>query len=180
MRGYVQNTGDRAFFVLQRQLPPGGKLTLENAYKVVGKKSGVKEEQVEEFAVFLKDTALARGSWEFFEDDGTSLGVPKKKKVAKKDPAPSRSTEASIGRTSSKVERDARGAGRNISRNRDEAMGKEITPAVIIEASYEIAGPLIEKCNDKGTLKKALNASQHFAGKEQHMRHLMKRLEQVY
>ncbi len=180
MRGYIQNTGDRAFFVLQRQLPPGGKLTLENAYKTLGKKSGLGEEDVEEFVEFLKTTALVRGSWSFFEEDGTSLGVPKKKKVAKKAPAPRRPTEASVAKTSSKAAKDAHGSGRNISRNLEESLGTLITPVKIIEASYEKAGLLIEKCNDKGVLKKALKATQHFAGKEQHMRHLMKRLEQVY
>ena len=40
MKGYIKNIGNKTAFVLQRQVHPGFSIPLEDAYKVVGKKSG--------------------------------------------------------------------------------------------------------------------------------------------
>jgi len=69
MKGYVQNLGNSAYFVLQRQVPPLGKVKLEEAFKVVGKKSDLKEEQVVEFVQFLREKVLLRGDWGYFNSD---------------------------------------------------------------------------------------------------------------
>jgi hypothetical protein len=173
MKGYAQNLGNAAYFVLQRQVPPGGKVKLEDAFKVVGKKSGLTEDQTSEFVQFLKETVLLRGTWGYFDDSGVSLDAPvvkgpKAKKVVNE-------------KISTKKQDDAKGAGRNLRRADadDTGRGVEITPASIIEASYDDARTLIEKTKDRVVLKKALTLTKHFAGKEQHMRHILKKLEQT-
>jgi hypothetical protein len=65
-------------------------------------------------------------------------------------------------------------------RDINEAERRIVTPAAIIEAPYEQARGLIDKTRDRSVLKKALALTQHFGGKEKHMRHIMKRMEQVY
>ena len=183
MQGYVQNTGSQAYFILQRQVPPGGKISLEDAFLVVGKRSGLEESQVQEFVDFLKTEVLKKGHWSFFEDDGKPFGAQKvaKKGSRKKEPAEEPKPEVTSNRkTSSKKSADARGAGRAMRRDLDESLGTGVTPAAIIEAPYEQARTLIEKTKDRMVLKKALNLTKHFSNKEQHMRHILKRLEQVY
>ena len=71
-------------------------------------------------------------------------------------------------------------AGRNLKRDDNILQSNEITPADIIEAPYDEARSLIEKTKDRTILKKALKLSNHISGKEQHMRHIVKRMEQVY
>ena len=137
MKGYIQNEGTQAYFVCQRQIPPGGKVSFENIYKSVGKKSGMEKtnsegivlplapDQVLEFAEWIKTNVFSRGSWSYYVTGTTATAVS------------------------------------------------------IIEAPYEEARGLIEKTSDRTVLKKALRAAQHFSHKDQHLRHLMKRLEQV-
>lgn len=173
MKGYVENTGTQAYFILQRQLPPGGKIQLEDAYRVVGKRSGLEETQIQEFVNFLKTQIFTRGNWSFVIEGSKSAEIKPKKSSQKK-------VDTTQSKTSSKKEKDARGAGRSMRRDVSESQGTNITPAEIIEAPYEQARSLIEKTKDKVVLKKALNLTKHFANKEQHMRHLVKRLEQVY
>jgi hypothetical protein len=93
---------------------------------------------------------------------------------------PTKKPRPSKRKTSSKRAKDAVGAGRAMGRDYDEARGGSVTPANIIEAPYDVARSLIEKTKDRVVLKKALTLTQHFSGKEQHMRHIIKRLEQVY
>ena len=171
MRGYVSNEGNKAYFVCQRQIPPGGRVELDDIYKSVGKKSGLEDNQ--EFIEWIKTNIFKRGSWGYYEEVGKPFGVKSKKTGTEKE-------NSSVTKTSSKKQTDARGAGRALSRDVDEVRGTDVTPSAIIEAPYEQARALIEKSRDKVVLKKALNLTQHFSGKEQHMRHLVKRLEQVY
>ena len=175
MRGYIQNEGTQAYFVCQRQIPPGGKVQLEDVYKSVGKKSGLEENL--EFVEWIKSNVFTRGSWAYYEEEGKLLGEKSKKAPAKKTPAKKTSSQH---KTSSKRETDARGAGRSLRRNINEATGTEITPASIIDAPYETARGLIDKTTDRTVLKKALNLTKHFAHKESHMRHIIKKLEQIY
>ncbi len=100
---------------------------------------------------------------------------PKATKIRKESAEPIRKEAASI--TKPKV--DARGAGRKMRRDGNSLKGVKITPAMIIEANYEEASALIDKCNERPVLKKALALSKHFSGKEAHMRHLIKRVEAV-
>jgi len=185
MRGYVQNASRQAYFVLQRQIPPGGKVQLEDAYKVVGKKSGLEETQVSEFVEFLRSDVLRRGAWSFFEEEGKPFAGKNKSKKTSKSTSEEVATNPddtriSAKRTSQKAGKSARGGGKALRRDSDEAQGVTVTPAAIIEAPYDHARALIEKTKDRAVLKKALSLTKHFSGKEQHMRHLLQRLEQVY
>jgi hypothetical protein len=176
MRGYVQNEGRDAFFILQRRIPPGGKVRIEDAYRSVGKKSGLEEGP--EFVKWLLSDVLTRGSWGVYEEEGKPLFPEETENKEEEAEVPPKSQVSS--KTSSDRSKDAPGAGRALRRESSEERGVEITPGSIIEAPYDQARTLIEKTRDRGVLKKALALTQHFSGKEQHMRHLMKRLEQVY
>lgn len=187
MRGYVKNEGTQAYFICQRQIPPGGSVELDDIYKSVGKKSGLENNL--EFVSWVKTHVFKRGVWGYYEDVGKSLGekpvvekaAPKKaatKKAATKKAIDAKEV-ASKKRSSSKRSEDAKGAGRALRRDANEAKGISVTPATIIESPYKQAQVLIDKTRDKSVLKKALALSQHFGGKEQHMRYIMKRMEQV-
>ncbi len=173
MRGYVQNEGTQAYFVCQRQIPPGGKVQLEDVYTSVGKKSGLEDGL--EFVEWIKDNVFRRGSWTYYEKEGKPLDGKPKNKAVKKTIVKNTSSP----KTSSKKSSDARGAGRSLRRDANESQGIEITPHQIIEAPYESARGLIDKTKDKTVLRKALKLTNHFNGKEPHMRHILKRLEQV-
>jgi hypothetical protein len=160
MRGYVQNESNQAYFIVQRQIPPGGKVELTEIYKSVGKQSGLEED------------------WAFYDHFGKPFGA---KKTAKKKTNEALQKETTSSTTSSKKSKDAAGAGRTLRRDSSAVTkGAKITPATIIDAPYDQARTLIEKCTDKTVLKKSLALTKHFAKKEQHMRHIIKRLEQVY
>ncbi len=181
MKGYLQNESDQAYFKLQRQIPPGAKVTLEAAYKSVGKSSGLAEGI--EFVKWLRENVLTRGVWGIYEEDGKVFGeevkLPKTKATPTVKAKPQKSAKTAP-KTSSKKEKDARGAGRAVRRDINDVKGAEITPATIIDAPYDKARILIEKTKDRSVLKKSLALTKHFSGKEQHMRHIMKRLDQVY
>lgn len=178
MRGYIQNEGTQAYFIVQRQIPPGGKVQIEDAYKSVGKQSGLEEGP--DFIEWLKTTIFTRGTWGYYEAEGKPLGdKAPAKKAAPKKAAPKKEV-ASEKKQSSKKSKDAKGAGRTLRRDANAALGVIVTPAAIIEAPYDQARGLIDKTKDRTVLKKALALTQHFGGKEQHMRHLMKRMEQIY
>lgn len=179
MKGYIQNESTQAYFIVQRQIPPGGKVELADIYKSVGKQSGLEEDAT--FVAWLRTDVFTKGTWGFYDHFGKPLGA-KKKKAAEKTEAVASATEKSSATTSSKKGKDAVGAGRVLRRDPAAAVAKgtKITPAVIIDAPYDQARTLIEKCTDKSVLKKSLALTKHFAKKEQHMRHILKRLEQVY
>jgi len=177
-RGYVKNEGTQAYFVCQRQIPPGGSVELDDVYRSVGKKSGLKNDLA--FVEWAKAHVFRRGSWGYYEDEGKPLGAKTAaKKATPKKAAPKKAVISDKGK-SSKRSKDAKGAGRALRRDINAAEGITVTPAAIIEAPYEQARGLIDKTRDRTILKKALALTQHFGGKEQHMRHIMKRMEQVY
>jgi hypothetical protein len=177
MKGYVRNEGEQAYFVCQRQIPPGGKVELTAIYKSVGKKSGVDEGP--EFVEWIKSNVFRRGSWGYYEEEGKLLGVKEEVKKPSSKPV-SKPKKRTTAKTSSKKDNDAQGAGRNVRRDPTENESGEVTPSAIIEAPYDQARALIEKTKDRIVLRKALKLTNHFSGKEQHMRHIIKRLEQVY
>lgn len=164
MRGFAKNESRDAFFILQRQVIPGGTISFEDAYKAVGKKSGKKENA--SFVKWLKENYLSASHWAFYKEEGI--------------PFFSVEEEAEVSAEKSKPETPAKGAGRVLRREATDEKGTEITPSEIIESKFPRAKVLIEKCNNREVLKKALNMSRHFSQKEEHMRHLMRRLEQVY
>jgi len=175
--GFVVNESLQAYFILQRQVPPGGKIKLSDAYLAVGRKSGKADEFA--FAQWLQKHVLQRGRWGYYNQEGDVLIAKEAAEVDAEEKAVD--AERKVGlKTSPSRERDARGAGRVLRRNINDAKGVEITPKAIIEAPYEEARALIEKSKDRSVLKKALALTQHFSHKEKHMRHLMRRIEQVY
>jgi hypothetical protein len=175
--GFVTNESNQAYFTLQRQIPPGGKIKLSEAYLAVGHKSGETDELA--FAQWLQEHVLQRGSWGYYDQEENPLMAKEtiEAVVEEKIVEVEKKTEF---KTSSSRERDARGAGRALRRNLEDAKGVVITPKAIIEAPYEEARALIEKSKDRVVLKKALALTQHFSHKEKHMRHLIRRIEQVY
>ena len=159
MRGFIKNEGDRAYFICQRQIPPGGKVEFENLYLSVGKKSGLDEDL--EFVKWLRDNVFKRGTWGYYEDVDRPLFA----EPAKEKPASKKKKKEPTAKTSSKKGKDARGAGRNLRRDAEDEASTEVTPRAIIEAPYDQARALIEKTKDRAVLKKALALNKHFAGK---------------
>jgi hypothetical protein len=165
MKGFVKNEGTEAFFILQRPVSPGGKVSFEDAYVTVGKKSGKKEGVA--FVRWLRDNYFAASNWVFYKEEGVPFFSAEEAKVA---------METSVGPVD-----PGKGAGKVMRRQAENtAKGTAITAKSIIEAPYAQAKVLIDKCADKSVLKKALAASRHFSQREDHMRHIMKRLEQIY
>ncbi len=180
MRGYIQNEGDQAYFVCQRQIPPGGKVQLDDIYKSVGRNSGLEDGL--SFVDWVKSNIFRRGTWGYYEEEGKPLGGTATKIVPKKA-VPKKRVKPESAATSSKKEKDAKGAGRSMRRDPraiHDVTGTNVTPSAIIEAPYDQARTLIEKTKDRAVLRKALSLTKHFSGKEQHMRHIVKRLDQVY
>lgn len=164
MKGFAKNEGRDAFFILQRQITPGGKIYFEDAYKTVGERSGKKENAT--FVKWLRENYLYASHWAFYKDDEVPFFSAEEAEVV---------VEAPI-----KSDAPARGAGKVLKRESHDEKGTAITPNEIIESEFPRAKVLIEKCNSRDILKKALSMSRHFSKKEEHMRHLMKRLERVY
>ena len=125
----------------------------------------------------LLDTFLSgKSHWAVYKEDGTPFNTRSsgKKKTQKKE-------TASLGKTSSPRDGDARGAGRVLRRatSNEKAKGVEVTPTLIIESDFVQAKELIDSTKNRPVLKRALHLSKQFSKKEKHMRHLMKRLDQV-
>jgi hypothetical protein len=161
MKGFVKNESRDAFFVLQRPVPPGGKISLEDAYSVVGERSGKKQEAA--FVRWLRDNYFKGSGWAFYREEGVPF-------FSEEEPV-SEVKEAVV---------PARGAGKVMRRQSRGSKGAEVTPKTIVEAPYDRAKVLIDKCTDRAVLRKALALTRHFSKKEEHMRYLMRRLEQVY
>ena len=164
MKGFVKNEGDRSVFILQRRLNPGSKLSFDNAYLSVGEKSGGKKGV--SFVRWLRDNYLSAEQWVFYREEGIPYFSKKELDETKDTPV--------------KVSPPAKGAGRVMRRQENGTKGTKITASTIIEEPFNQSKLLIDKCTDKAVLKKALSLSQHFSQKEEHMRHLMRRLQQVY
>jgi len=159
MKGYIKNTGDRSLFVLQRTIYPGFSITLDEAYKVVGKKSGKKRGI--SFVKWLRENYFKNLNWVIYKDAGEEYFFEDNQIKAVRSES-------------------ARGGGKNLVR-RDDARAKEaVTVENIIQSDIVAAKQLIDKCGDRSVLKKALAASKHISKKEAHMRYLIRRLEQVY
>lgn len=159
MKGFVKNGGNRPIFILQRAINPGTSISLEDAYIVVGKKSGKK--QGVSFATWLRQGIFQDSIWEFYKEEGEAFFDEEPvRKAVKTTPGA--------------------GAGKNMVRRDDDKTKKGITALQIIDSDLVIAKQLIDKCKDKSVLRKALAATKHYSGKEGHMRYLLKRVEQVY
>jgi hypothetical protein len=159
MKGFIKNESKRTVFVLQRPVNPGFSLTFEEAYEVVGKKSEKKRGST--FVNWLRDNYFQDSIWAFYKEEGVAYF---------EDESPR------------KVERttNAQGAGKNLVRRDDSHEAGSNLALKIIESDITTARTLIDKCKDRSVLKKALAATKVRANKEAHMRHLIRRLEQVY
>ena len=165
MKGFVKNEGPRGTFTLQRRLYPGSTLSFDDAYLTVGEKSGQKKGT--EFVKWLRENCFPGDQWAFYKEEGVPYFTEEAAQGLKTSSEPSSAP--------------ARGAGRVMKRKQESGeKGLAITSNAIIEATFPEAQTLINKCSNKSVLKKALNLSQHFAKKDEHMRQLMKRIEQVY
>lgn len=206
MSGYVCNDGGPPVFIAQRGVPQGRKVDFEDLLLVFSRKSTF-EEVEPGFVSWLKENVFSDSRWGFYNEDGTlyefetaeepepeSVSVkisvvdaPPDLKPAKKKRAPARKSsrkkkdasepKESSSKTSSKP--TAKGAGRRFVRDNNDNKGVKITPSMIIEADYSEASHLINQCKERPVLKKALTLSKHFSGKEAHMRHLIRRVEEV-
>lgn len=166
MRGFIRNETGQAVFKLQRPLPVRGVLSFDDAYLTLGEKSGKKEGPA--FVKWLKENHFQDEGWVFYKEDGVPYF-----------PQDAKEATAEVPETAPPKVAPAKGAGKRLKKN-SRPRKKEITAASIIEAEFPQAKALIEKCNDRGTLKKAETLSNHFANKEEHRRHILRRLEQVY
>lgn len=164
MKGFIVNEGERASFKLKKPLPPGSKLPLDYAYLTVGEKSGKKEDL--SFVKWLRENYFPGEQWGFYKEDGVPYFS------SEQDPSPTRPVSTTD---------TARGAGKALRRQQPDLQKEnKVAAKDIIESSPEQAKILIDKCSDRMELKKALQLSKHFSKKEQHMRYLIKRIEQVY
>ena len=159
MKGYIKNIGNKTAFVLQRQVHPGFSIPLEDAYKVVGKKSGKRRGIT--FVKWLRESYFNNPNWMIYKEKDEEYFAEDEK-------------------TEEVSSKSAQGAGKNLVRRDDDKTKEDVTALKIIESDIISAKQLIDKCTDKSVLRKALTASKHHSGKEAHMRHLIKRLEQVY
>lgn len=164
LEGFVKNEGKESFFRVQRTLVPNGKLTFEQAFLVLGKKSGTKKDAG--FVRWLKANVFPEAEWVFYKAEGIPFFSLEKQEQLSESAAPV-------------DESPAKGAGIAMKRKSKKTLDTEITPSAIVEAEYARAQDLIEKCRDKNVLRKAMNIANHLAHKEEHRRHLLRRLEQV-
>lgn len=200
MSGYVCNDCGPPVFVAQRGIPQGRKVSFDDLLLVFSKKSLF--ENVEPgFVLWLKDNAFSDERWGFYNTDGTpyvfvveesvelhavsvveepmtDTPVVEEKKPAKKR-APRKPKANKETAAVEPPKNPGKGAGRKMSRAGNALKGVKVTASMIIEADYAQAQDLINKCKERPVLKKALALSKHFSGKEAHMRHLIKRVEEV-
>lgn len=156
MKGFIRNEGKEVSFKLQKHVVPGGTLTFDHAYKLVGSKSELPNNLA--FLKWLKKSYFPEACWKFYKDTGEVLNVGKS------------AASKPLSETS----------GRVLRRPDKQKKGSMVTADSIISKPIAEAKVLIEKCNDKRALRRALSMSRHFSGKEEHTRILMRRLEQVY
>lgn len=183
MEGFVKNETNKAVFRLQRPLPPGGVLSLENAYLVVGEKSGKKKGPA--FVKWLKENVFTEEGWAFYKSEGVPyfsqpMQISKKKASKEESPSEDSAPDNNVVEEKKKNVAPAKGAGRKLVRKNQHNTKTNRTAAHIIEADLPEARAIIEKTKDRATLKKALTLSNHFANKEQHRRFIEKRLQEVY
>ncbi|MBD3260369.1 MAG: hypothetical protein GF334_01605 [Candidatus Altiarchaeales archaeon] len=194
MEGFIRNETGRAVFKLQRPLPPGSVLKLEDAYMIVGEKSGKNRGMA--FVKWLKENVFREEGWVFYKEEGVPYSVGSQAKKARK--VNSSRVEKSVSEeekvdgvaaggepveeASPKKERvsPSRGAGRRLVRKNKKISKNNNTAASIIDADAAQARRIVSKVKDRSVLKKALALSNHFANKEEHRRLIQRRLEEVY
>ena len=157
MKGFIRNEGREVSFKLRKHIVQDAMLDFEYAYQVVGPDSGLKNNLA--FVKWLKSKYFSEDHWGFYNEDGSPL---------------------SLGTSKVSDDVQGKGAGQILKRDHFDGKGTEITADTIISRPFSQAKILIDKCRDKSVLRKALNMSRHFSGKEEYMRALMRRLEQVY
>jgi hypothetical protein len=175
--GYVRNEGKDAHFKLQRPLRPNSKITFAQAYAAVGKKSG---KDGEEFVVWLRENFFPEADWAFYNADGSAYAP--KAKAGKKAMEPKNPKVAANSSEAAPAAAPGRGAGKSLRRTTTapKTKGVDITAEVMISAEFESARQLIDACKDRRELKKALTLSRQVSKKEEHMRYLHGRLQQVF
>ncbi len=179
MEGYVQNDGVSPKFVAQRAFTQGGSATFKQLHMTFERKSGLKSLN-KKFIQWLRDNPFSNDFWSFRNSDGSNyeFDAPKTVAAPKSDATPAPQAPPAVQPAEKK--KPAKGAGRNMVRDKSGVpKGVSITPGSIIESSFVLAKPMIDKCKDRSVLKKALTLTRHFSNKEEHMRHLVRRLEQV-
>lgn len=175
MRGYVQNNGSTSKFTAQRRFHPGGRVDFDNLIPTFIKLSGFSKSSPG-FVKWLRDNIFSDERWGFYNADGSDFKFTKSKAkstVANQDEVVTEESAAPV--------KKARGAGQRLTRNvENDISDRDITPSSIINAEFSMARPQIEKCRDRIILKRALTLSKHFSNKEEHMRYLMRRLDEIY
>lgn len=171
MNGYIQNNGTTSKFTAQRGFHPGARVEFDKLLLTLSKNSGFNKVGMG-FIKWLKSNTFSEDRWGFYNSDGSDFKFTKSNSKSVSQEAPEAVSEDII---------PAKGAGQKFSRSPDAPANKNtITPTSIIEADFDVAKSQIEKCRDRVVLKKALNLSRHFSNKEQHMRYLMRRIDQIY
>ncbi len=184
MEGYVQNDGVSPKFVAQRAFPQAGRATFEQLHLTFARKSSCKSLN-KEFIQWLRDNTFSDDFWSFHKADGTDykFAPPKSPPKVTSEIIPATSeaiAEAPQPVLPTEKKKPAKGAGRRMIRDKSGVpKGVGITPGSIIESPFTSAKPMIDKCKDRSVLKKALTLTRHFSNKEEHMRHIVRRLEQV-
>jgi len=167
MKGFVKNESNKSVFKVQRMLVPGGKLTFEDADATLSKKSGGLEG--DDFIFWLRENVFPGPEWGFYNDKGKPFfNTSKRKDVAPEKPIPPKGVRTASGK---KMVRKSPNTSRD---NKN-----QLKPAQLLEADFSQARIVIDRCQDKQVLKKALTLSKNLAKRGEHMRYLMQRLQQV-
>ena len=171
--GFVRNDGRDAHFKLQRPLPPGAKLTFAQAFATVGARS---EKKGREFVEWLRENHFSGGDWGFYSASGQPFFT--ETEAASLEARPS--GKVAVGEASPGISA-GKGAGKALRRRSTAAKvkGIEITAVSMVEPNYAEAKTLIDACKSRRELKKALTLSKNLSHKEDHMRHIHARLQQV-
>ncbi len=159
MKGFIKNEGERATYSFKRSTLPGNTISLDEVYVVVGKQSG--EKKGLKFAKWLQATRLNNSPWVLYKEEEIPY-------------FPENENSPNGGNVK------ARGAGVNMKRTSEYLEETNRKVILLIETPIEQSRTLIDKCNDRGILKKALAVCKMRSRTEAHQRHLIKRLEQVY
>lgn len=199
IEGYVKNDGREAYFKLQRPLPPGAKISFQSAYLSVGKLS---KKKGHDFIHWLKETYFSSPEWGFYDKEGNpyfdslkepepeTLEVVIKEEVIEDKPKKRKTTRAKTVRKTKSANKEkaetketspAKGAGKIMRRSsqRQKSKGVEITAESMVTPDFPQAKLIIDDCRSRSELKKALNLSRHVSRKEEHMRYIHNRLQQV-
>lgn len=159
MKGFIKNESERATYSFKRSTLPGNTISLDEIYVVVGKQSG--EKKGLKFVKWLRDNKLTNSAWVLYKEEEVPY-FPEDANV-------------STGRSSK-----AGGSGVNMKRISEYLEEANRKVLLIIDTPIEQSRSIIDKCNDRPILKKALAVCKMRSRTEAHQRHLLKRIEQVY